>query len=206
MDGLKLSLLGPFTAVLNGQPIERFRTNRVQALLVYLATETGAGQRSFARESLTDLLWPGLPQRAAQTNLRTTLYRLKQGAPKLVLDRDVDPVPLLLTDRKRVQLNPAYPLWLDVSDFLRGLRGSGEAQAGAVALYRGDFLQDFYLPDAETFEEWAAARRGAYRREVLDALSSLTEHSIENHEYRTPKGTRAASWNLTICGRARTVS
>ena len=184
MDGLKLSLLGSVRAWLNGQPIARFRSNRVQALLVYLATETAAGQSSFAREMLMDLLWPSLPQKSAQTNLRTTLYQLRQAVPELALDGDGEPVSLLLTDRKTVWLNSAYPLSLDVTAFLRGLQVSSEEQAEAVTLYRGDFLQDFYLPDAETFEEWAAARRGAYRREVLDVLSSLSEHSIENHEYR----------------------
>ncbi len=179
MDGLALSLLGPFSASVNGKPIEKFRSNRVQALLIYLATESVAGHTTFPRDSLLGLLWPGLPQRSAQVNLRTTIYRLKQVVEEQLPTGDGSPTPFLLADRKRLQLNPAYPLELDVADFRTLRQGSLGQQVKAVNLYRGDFLEDFYLPDAEAFEEWAAFRRAAYQREVLDTLSTLAERKIQ---------------------------
>ena len=42
MATLSLSLLGPFTAFLDERPLTKFTTNRVQALLIYLAMEAVA--------------------------------------------------------------------------------------------------------------------------------------------------------------------
>lgn len=70
MTSLSLHLLGPFQADLDSQAMTDFRTRKVQALLIYLATETQAHQRDL----LLDLLWPGLPERSARSNLRQTIY------------------------------------------------------------------------------------------------------------------------------------
>jgi len=40
--------------------------------------------------------------------------------------------------------------------------------------FHGDFLTDFYLEDSNPFEEWAETWRQALRRQVLDALETLT--------------------------------
>ena len=55
MNALTISLLGEFQAIRNGQPLQGFRTRKVQALLIYLIAEPKAHQR----ESLMELLWPG---------------------------------------------------------------------------------------------------------------------------------------------------
>ena len=76
MSILSVSLLGPFEASLDDRPLHKFRTSKVQALLIYLATEASVVHR---RDALMALLWPGLPQKSAQVNLRQTLYRLRQA-------------------------------------------------------------------------------------------------------------------------------
>ena len=63
MSTLSLSLLGPFQARLGDQELRKFRTNKVQALFIFLAVECNAAHR---REALMELLWPGLPAKSAQ--------------------------------------------------------------------------------------------------------------------------------------------
>ena len=70
MSGLELSLLGPFSATLEGQTLKGFRTRLAQALLVYLVCQP----ERHLREHLMALLWPSLPQASAQQNLRQSLY------------------------------------------------------------------------------------------------------------------------------------
>ena len=53
MSTLFLSLLGPFEARLGDQELVKFRTSKVQALLIYLAVEADAVHR---REALMELL------------------------------------------------------------------------------------------------------------------------------------------------------
>ena len=44
MQKAALTILGAFRLSVAGKVIERFRTNRVQALLAYLAVEAGRGR------------------------------------------------------------------------------------------------------------------------------------------------------------------
>jgi DNA-binding SARP family transcriptional activator/predicted ATPase len=173
MPSLSLSLLGHLAISWDGRPLTTFRSNRVPALLVYL---TVAAKRPHRREALMELLWPGLPAASARQNLRQTLYLLRQEIPELAAKNGQGIVPLLLSDRHTVQLNSDGDFFLDVARLEQLLNGQPTADklAKAVVLYRGDFLADFYLPDSENFEEWAAARRAVYRRLVLDALTKLT--------------------------------
>jgi DNA-binding SARP family transcriptional activator len=139
MAVLILSLLGPFIAALDDETIHRFPTNKVQALFIYLAVEN---ERPHKREALMTLLWPDMPLESAQVNLRQTLYRLRKTIPEVGHKDGTSPVPLLLTDRQTVQINPDADLHLDVEGFQVGIETD---PTGAASLYRGDFLVDFYL-------------------------------------------------------------
>ena len=80
MARFALSLLGPVQATLDGQLINHFAYDKVRALLVYLAVESGAAH---ARDALAGLLWPELPNAAARTNLRQALTTLRQALDDL---------------------------------------------------------------------------------------------------------------------------
>ena len=181
---LELQLLGSFAAAYDGRPLDSFRSNKTQALLAYLVTEAAFAKPDRSplhqRDHLVALLWPRSPQQSARVNLRQTLYQLRQAIPELP-DPDSGPTPFILSDRQTVKVNPAAAYRLDVARFLRLLDNdsSPDERAEAAALYRGPFLSDFHLPDSETFEEWAAARRATLQRMALDALETLTEHHLE---------------------------
>ncbi|MCP4426196.1 MAG: hypothetical protein GY803_17030 [Chloroflexi bacterium] len=194
MSPLSLSLLGPFQALLNERPLTQFRTNKVQALLIYLAVESGC---SCQREALMALLHPDLPQESAQVNLRQTIYQLRKTIPELAVREGEQTAPFLLTNRRTVQINPAVAYELDVAAFTNLLHNVAKHEHAdlltcsscrerlrqAANLYRGDFLIDFYLPDSSAFEEWALARREGFRRQALDALDTLTAIHIRQGIY-----------------------
>jgi DNA-binding SARP family transcriptional activator/tetratricopeptide (TPR) repeat protein len=177
MVRLKLLLLGPAVASLGEEQALAFPYTKVKALLIYLAV-SAAEQPGVAhgREQLMELLWPELSLKPAQDNLRQTLYQLRKMLP--AVEGAGAPLSPLLADRSSIQLNPDYPLDCDVAGFLQHLQAG--RLADAAALYRGDFLADFYLPDSSEFEEWTAARRAAYRRQALAALDTLAERCLES--------------------------
>ncbi|MCA9955314.1 MAG: tetratricopeptide repeat protein, partial [Anaerolineales bacterium] len=177
MFDLSISLLGPFSASLGDEPLYKFRTNKVQALLIYLAMEAEQVHR---REALMNLLWPDLPQPSAQVNLRQTIYRLRQAIPEVTPKEGQQPVPFLISERQTVQINPEASFYLDVAAFLAQIE---QNPAQAVNLYRDDFLSDFYLSDSNEFEEWAQTQREFLRRQVLDALDELTEQCLATAVY-----------------------
>ena len=67
MADLSIYLLGTLTATLDGEPVGGFASDKVRALLAYLAAEP---DRPHRRETLTGLLWPDYPETAARTSLR----------------------------------------------------------------------------------------------------------------------------------------
>jgi DNA-binding SARP family transcriptional activator len=75
MSTLTVSLLGSFQATLDERPITGFESNKVRALLAYLAIES---DRPHSRDELIGLLWPDQPDAAARANLRQALANLRQ--------------------------------------------------------------------------------------------------------------------------------
>jgi DNA-binding SARP family transcriptional activator len=103
---LSVSLLGSFHVEQAGHPVTGFRTAKVRALLAYLVVES---QRAWPRAILADLLWPNLPEKDAQSNLRNAISNLR----KVIGDPRRDP-PYLLVFQDTLQLNPNRPVGLDV--------------------------------------------------------------------------------------------
>jgi WD40 repeat protein/DNA-binding SARP family transcriptional activator len=171
MAHLSLSFLGSFQATLDGAPITRFESNRVRALLAYLAVES---QRAHSRETLAALFWPDWPPSAALSNLRFALSNLREA----IGDRTANP-PYLLINRETIQFNQASQARLDVAEFSSQAPVQTEVDADlekllqAAELYRGSFLEGLSLVDSAEFEEWALVQREEFQRCFL-----LTLHTI----------------------------
>ncbi len=195
MPILSLGLLGHFHASLDDRPLESFRTNKVQALLIYLVAEP----QQHSRESILDLLWPNMPLQPARHNLRQVLYYLRGEIPELQSRQagKETKVPLVLTDRRRIQLNPEARVTADMHQFLALYNRTQQHEhpdllhcapcvqdlEDAAALYRGDFLADFFLADSSPFEAWAQGRRAELQRHYMDALEKLGHVYLAHGQY-----------------------
>ncbi len=193
----QLSTLGPFALTSkNGQAIS-VRGSKVRALLVLLAVEPAVSQR---RDALMAILWPELSQETAQSNLRQTLYRLRQAVPYAAAHADQSEntaVPLLLTDRSSVQINPAADINVDVVSFrrlileirthdhqrLQDCDHCRDRLLTAVRLYRDNFLADLYLADSYQFENWAGSWRTELQQDMLLALDDLCQIYLESGQF-----------------------
>jgi DNA-binding SARP family transcriptional activator len=85
-----------------------------------------------------------------------------------------------------LRLNPAV-IWSDVEAFEQAVEG-GDLEAGVV-LYRGAFLDGFFLKDVPEFERWVDAQRGRLARRMTGALTSLAARAVEVGDHR-----QAADW------------
>ena len=171
MAQLALSLLGPFQVTLDGKTLTGFESDRVRALLAYLAVEANRPHR---REGLAALLWPDWPQRSALTNLRNALSNLR----KTIGDRKTA-APILLVSRETIQFNPASDCSVDVQTF-RSLTAPDQTPSHleeAIGLYRAPFLDGFGLADSAPFEEWIQGTREQLHRQCLATLEQLAEHN-----------------------------
>src|SRR5262249_18783180 len=132
-----LRCLGTFDVTIDSAPVTAFPTDKARALLAYLALESRAGEgtqgaRPHRREALASLFWPEQAEASAMTNLRVTLYRLRQ-----VLDQALPgaSAAALLITRQTVQLNQAE-LVVDATRFQTLLAES--AAHPHIALHRCD--------------------------------------------------------------------
>ena len=66
MPQLAIALMGPLFVTREGVPLGGFESDKVRALLAFLAAEPGRPHR---RAALADMLWPERPERAALLNL-----------------------------------------------------------------------------------------------------------------------------------------
>jgi DNA-binding SARP family transcriptional activator/predicted ATPase len=178
MAHLSLFLLGPFQTTLAGETVASFESDKVRALVAYLAVEA---DRPHRRDSLAGLLWPDWPDRAARTNLRNALANLRTA----IGDRHATP-PFLLITREAIQFNTASDYWLDVAAFSASVEADQPTVRQleeAVALYRGGFLEGFSVGDSPAFEEWALLTREQIARQVSSALHRLAATYEQRGEY-----------------------
>lgn len=155
---LELLLLGKPSLTYGSQPLTaELVSAKGQALLIYLAV---TGQRH-SRSALAGLLWGDMPEESARANLRLALSKLRKFIPDY-----------LEATRLEIVFKPQHAYRLDVAEFEKLLKTdhSGGLDVHAVALYRGDFLEDFILPNAPEFDFWAAAQRERLHQLAVNAL------------------------------------
>ncbi|MBN1483863.1 MAG: tetratricopeptide repeat protein [Chloroflexia bacterium] len=171
---MQIRLFGSLTIAQHGEPVTGFVSNKVAALLAYLAVTRCTHQR----DALAGLLWGEMAEADARNNLRQALSNLRKLAG-----------PYVTITRTTTAFHGESPYTLDVEQFERHL-GDAEtapdpaaALQAAVSFYQGDFLAGFYLRDAPAFEEWALLQRERYRSLALHALHTLTAHYLRDREY-----------------------
>ncbi len=191
MARLSIRLLGSLRVDLDGVPVSDFKSDKVRALLAFLAVEA---DRPHPRDSLAWLLWPDSPNRVARTNLRSALANLR----KVISDPHASP-PHLLIDRETIQFNRASDHWLDVSELVsfpletRIDSAQLEHFEKAIALYKGPFLSGFSVSDSAPFEEWVLIKREQVSRRVMVALCGLAAYYEQQGEYEIAQ---ANAWKL----------
>jgi len=172
---LCLRLLGGCEFLTPEGPV-RLETAKTAALLVYLVMRPGPHRR----HTLMGLLWGDLPESKARRNLRRALWDLRR---KLSCPQ---PPPFILATRQTVEFNRASDYWLDVEEFER-LAGreqkESEALEQAVELYRGGFLEGFYVSDAPAFEEWMLMEKERLQTLMLLTLQRLVAWYTIKGEY-----------------------
>ena len=183
MPHLTVNVLGELQVFIDDAAISSFKSEKVRALLAYLAVEADHAHR---REALMGLLWPDSPEETARHNLRQALFNLR-----LALGDHTAKPPYLLISRESIQLNQESDYSLDLASFNNNFsvwkRNKGEESMASstrllqleemVSLYRGEFLQHFYIADSTEFEDWIVMQRETSRQQMMEALSCLAnEH------------------------------
>jgi DNA-binding SARP family transcriptional activator/TolB-like protein len=155
-----LNLLGGAAlSGVNGPVDGKAAHKRRIALLAILAVARG---RTVGRERIIGLLWADHRTAAARHLLSESLYVLRKelGADAFISAGD------------EVGLNGAV-VQSDVEEFEREVE-QGELER-AAQLYRGPFLDGFFIPGAAEFEQWTEGERARLARAHSRALECLAD-------------------------------
>ena len=144
--------------------------------LALLALLAASPTRGLSRDKLIGFFWPDEDRERARHFLADSLFTLRKQLGK----------ESVLTVGDDLLLNPEL-VRADVADFHEAL-AKGDRE-GAVALYRGPFLDGFFVSDAPEFERWVESERARLARLCAEGLEGLARESAERGEHE-----RAAHW------------
>jgi TolB-like protein/DNA-binding SARP family transcriptional activator len=150
---------GPLT----GPATQRHRL----ALLALLAV---GYPRAWSRDKLVAFLWPERATGHARNLLNQAVHALRKALGEEAIVSTGDDLRF-----------ESAAVDADVIAFEEALR-SGDHE-GAVTLYRGPFLDGFFLSDAPEFERWAAAERQRLADARAIALESLAEAAVARRDF-----------------------
>jgi DNA-binding SARP family transcriptional activator/tetratricopeptide (TPR) repeat protein len=168
----RLLLLG--SAQLEGErgPITgRSAQRRRIALLALLAV----ARRGVSRDKLIGYLWEEADTDRARRLLSEAVYVLRKS-----LGEDA-----VLATGDELRLNEAV-VGCDVVAFTTALESRDFA--AAAALYRGPFLDGFFVGDASEFEQWVEGERDRLARDYAGALRRLAEDADSAGEHDAAAG------------------
>lgn len=142
----------------DGVPVREL-PRRLAAIAVLMAH---GGEQGASRERVLELLWSGHDPAKARHALTQSIYSLRRA-----FDNDD-----AIVGTSQLSLNPEF-VRSDLADFATAdQRGDDES---AVALYRGPFLDGFFVSGAADLEQWISLRREEFARKVAQKLERLAQ-------------------------------
>ena len=127
--------------------------------LALLAVLAATGDRGRSRDQLLALFWPEATQARARHSLDQLLYALRGTIDESVF-AGVNPL----------RLNPEV-IGSDVGEFNEAMQRGDDRTAAEI--FRGPFLDGFYLSDAPEFERWVESERSRLAASHASALERL---------------------------------
>jgi DNA-binding SARP family transcriptional activator/GAF domain-containing protein len=179
---LDIRCFGKFEISRDGRtiPAERFARRRSLTLLKILLTRFG---KEVHREELIELLWPDEVPQAASTMLNVVVHYLRQALESHWPGEQ--PPAFVRRSGEYYYFDSKSPHRLDSQDFLSAidlgarLKATGrsveaiESYKRAIALYRGDFLEE------ERYSDWCSMTREYLRERFLALLRRAAELHLQ---------------------------
>jgi len=159
----RLQTLGTVVLEGPGMSIRAADHRQQRRRLALLAALASSGDRGMSRDQLLLLFWPDSTQKKARHSLDQLLYAIRQSLGESVF-QGTNPIRL-----------DGSIIGSDVIDFKRHIADGRLNEA--LAMYRGQFLEGFYLSDTREFEEWAESERRQLSSSYESALEKLAAES-----------------------------
>lgn len=178
---IKASFFGNFSVEVKGEPIFKKLGKKGKAIFTYLLFHHS---RPVRREVLIDLFWPDSTADSARNCLNVTIHSIRKALQEVKGTEG-----FIQFEEDNYYINALLKIETDVDLFKRlwrrgqsieqteGMEKALEDYYNAVALYKGDFLQN------ALFEEWTGPIRENLKETYLAILSRLSTYSMNEGRY-----------------------
>ncbi len=174
MDTLRIDLLG--NVVINYGETQlniKLSTKSIGILSVLICNK----YKKLSRQKLANMFWSDSFETASY-NFRYNLWSLKKFIPN-----DENNQELILSDNKYCYINPDYNFSSDVTTLdkinLENENTDLETLQNVKTLFRGDFLEDYYIKECDEFNDWILMQRTTFQNMQIKILKSLVDLYLE---------------------------
>ncbi len=161
--------LGPVEVSVEGAPAPpELLWRKNLALLVYLAYSP---KRARTRDHLVGLLWGDKPESAARHSLNEAVRVLRKYAGEGGVESEGGQIRL--ADDAVQQDTQRFETLVEAEDW-----------RGAAELIAGEFLEGFFVPGSNEFDNWLYGERQAWRQRSVDVLVKRAEQLLTGGDVR----------------------
>lgn len=183
MKKLEMYMLGNLKIVLDRKTITDNISYKSAGILSYLALNK---ERAFSRDKLSSLFWETSSMNAARYNLRYNLWALRKvlGDNKKeskIIDSQKDTCKFNLHNNVYIDVFHMESILKNVSE--NDIKEYIEGLEKAKNIYKGEFLEGFYIKDCPEFNDWIFFERERWQRTYFDILYKLSKIYKEEEKF-----------------------
>lgn len=182
--GLYIQLLGRFKITLNGKKEIRLKGHNAKTLLAYFFYHR---KRPIHREKLMNMFWPDSLPESARNCLNVTIHNIR----KIFQSVSNSEKDIIIYKDECYSFHPDLKVEIDVEQFnlfwrkglayenTQNLEKSIDFYSKAIALYKGDFIEDLM------YEDWCEGERENLKERYIVILDRLSLYSFRKGDYKS---------------------
>src|SRR6056297_3850996 len=155
---IQINMLGSPKIIYNGNDITEKLSYKSAGILYYVSAND-----SSSREKIAYTFWEGSSEDAAKYNLRYNLWSMN----KIFKSSNKNEDPILEWNKNNLFLNENYDLDIDIESYSKNIKSQDLNLKSLIklkSLYKGEFLEGFYLKDSFAFNDWLFFEREKYQK------------------------------------------
>ncbi|MGO1820479.1 MAG: AfsR/SARP family transcriptional regulator [Senegalia sp. (in: firmicutes)] len=177
MAKLNIYLLGRVEILLNDESIIDKLSHKSIGILNYMAVEKN---KKFNRNKIADMFWDSNDFDTSRYNLRYNLWQFRKLFKKA--NQAIDPFN---SDKETICFDEKLDIYVDIENFENDIDDKTTKELENMKkLYKGEFLEGFYIKDSPKFNDWVFYERERLQRNYIKTLYKLKDNYKENNEYQ----------------------
>ncbi|HCX03122.1 MAG TPA: hypothetical protein DHM42_01445 [Clostridiales bacterium] len=168
-NNIQINMLGSPRIIYNEKDITDKLSYKSAGILYYVSANDYS-----SREKIAYTFWEGSSEDAAKYNLRYNLWSMN----KIFKSSNKDEEAILEWNKNNLFLNNSYNVDIDIKKYGQELESDDLDLKSLIklkSLYKGEFLEGFYLKDSFSFNDWLFFEREKYQKKHVQVLENLLE-------------------------------